>query len=367
MKLTFDQSELLKSVNISMKAVSSKTTMPILECILIDASADRIKFISNDMELGIETIVPGSIIERGRIAVNAKTFSEIIRRLPNSVVTVETVENLVVRITCEKAKFDIPGQDGDTFAYLPVVDRDDSIAITQFTMRQMINQTIFSIAVNENNKMMTGELFELTDGKLRVVALDGHRIAIRTQELGGTFENRKVVIPGKTLQELSRIIDGGLEDPLTIYFSPNHVIFEFGDTMVLSRLIDGEYFNISQMLSNDYMTKMSINKQELIACINRASLLVRESDKMPVVLNIEDGTMQLSINTAVGSMDESMAIEMEGRDIRIGFNPKFLLDALRVIDDETVTMYFIGPVAPCYIRDEEGKYNYLILPVNIAR
>lgn len=367
MKLTFEQSELLKSVNISMKAVSSKTTMPILECILIDASADQIKFVSNDMELGIETIVQGTIIERGIIAVHAKTFSEIIRRLPSSTVTIETNENLVVRITCEKAKFDIPGQAGDTFTYLPIVERKDSIAITQFTLRQMINQTIFSAAVNENNKMMTGELFEIRNNRLRVVALDGHRIAIRTQELGGEPENRKVVIPGKTLQELSRIIDGGLEDPVTIYFSDNHVIFEFNETMVLSRLIDGEYFSIDQMLSSDYETKISIRKQDLISCINRASLLVRESDKMPVILNITEGSMQLSIDTAVGSMDETMDIEIEGKDIRIGFNPKFLLDALRVIDDETVAMYFIGPVAPCYIRDDDGRYNYLVLPVNIAR
>ena len=121
------------------------------------------------------------------------------------------------------------------------------------------------------------------------------------------------------------------------------------------------------MLSNDYETKVTIHKQELINCINRASLLVRESDKMPVILNISDNTMQLSINTAIGSMDEAMDIEMEGKDIRIGFNPKFLLDALRVIDDEDVAMYFIGPVAPCYIRDDEGKYNYIVLPVNIAR
>ena len=367
MKLTFEHQELLKSVNIAMKAVSAKTTMPILECILIDATADQIRFISNDMELGIETIAKGNIIERGMVALHAKTFSEIIRRLPSSIVTIETNEKFLTRITCEKAKFDIPGQDGETFAYLPIVERNASVSITQFTLRQMINQTIFSTAASETNKIMTGELFEMNSGNLRIVALDGHRIAIRMQELGADIENRRVIIPGKTLQELSRIIDGGLEDPVTIYFSDNHVIFEFDQTMVLSRLIDGEYFSVDQMLSSDYETKVTIQKQELINCINRASLLVRESDKMPVILNIGENSMQLSINTVIGSMDEAMDIEMEGKDIRIGFNSKFLLDALRVIDDEVVTMYFIGPVAPCYIRDEEGKYNYIVLPVNIAR
>ena len=367
MKLTFDHTELLKSVNIAMKAVSSKSTMPILECILIDASASEIKFISNDMELGIETVVKGSILERGKIAIDAKTFFEIVRRLPNNIVMLETTENLIVKISCEKSKFDIPGRSADDFAYLPIVDKKDSITITQFSLRQVINQTIFSIAMNENNKLMTGELFEVENNTLKVVSLDGHRIAIRNLALGGECENHRVVIPGKALNEISKILDGGLEDYVTLYFSDNHIIFEFDRTMVLSRLIDGEYFNISQMLSGDYQTKTVVNKQELLSCMNRASLLVKESDKMPVVLNIQDDAIELSISTVMGSMDESIGTVKDGKDMVIGFNPKFMMDALRVIEDDEISIYYLSPIAPCFIKDDNENYIYLILPVNISR
>ncbi|MCR4652489.1 MAG: DNA polymerase III subunit beta [Eubacterium sp.] len=365
MKLIFDQQDLANSVGIVMKAVPSKTTMPILQCILIDASFSQIKFTANDMELGIETIVPGEIAEKGKIALDAKIFSDIVRKLPNSRVTIETNENDVTTITCEKAKFDIPGKSGDDFADLPKIDRNDFISISQLSLREVIRQTIFSTAVNENNKLMTGELFEVSNNKLKVVALDGHRIAIRNLEISSECSPKRVVVPGKTLNEISKILSGEADDLVTIYFSDNYLLFEFNDTVVLSRLIDGEYFKIDQMLSSDYETKIEVNRQEFISCIDRATLLVRESDKMPVIIDITDEQMELQIDSAIGSMDEEIDIEKTGKDITIGFNPKFLLDALRVIDDERVSIFFVNAKAPCFIRDEEGNYIYLILPVNI--
>ena len=365
MKLRFLQADLAESVNIVMKAVPSKTTMPILECILIDASGSEIRLTANDMELGIETVVKGTIEERGKIALDAKILSDIVRKLPNSLVTVETDQRGLTVITCEKAKFDIPGRDAEEFAALPMIEKDDYISLSQFSLREVIRQTIFSIAPNENNKLMTGELFEIRNGILKVVSLDGHRIAIRNLELKSACPDKKVVVPGKTLSEISKILSGEMEDEVRIYFDYNYLLFEFGRTIVLSRLIDGEYFRIDQMLSSDYETKVVINRQAFISSIDRATLLVRESDKMPVILEINDDVMTLQINTVLGSMDEESAITKTGKDITIGFNPKFLLDALRVIDDEEVTLYFINAKAPCFIKDDEGKYIYLILPVNI--
>lgn len=365
MKLIFSQPDILQGINIVSKAVPSKTTMPILECILIDASFGEIRLTANDMELGIETVVKGEIEEKGKIALDAKIFSDIIRKLPNSNITIETDENNIALITCEKAKFNIPGKDGDEFAYLPVIDKKDFITISQFSLKEIIRQTIFSIAVNENNKLMTGELFEIHDNVLKVVSLDGHRIAIRNLELESSCPDKKIVVPGKTLNEISKILSGEMEDEISLYFSENHLLFEFNDTKVLTRLIDGEYFRIDQMLSSDYETKIIINRQEFQNCIDRASLLIRESDKMPVLVDITDGEMNLQIDSSLGSMNESVEIEKTGKDILIGFNPKFLLDALRVIDDETVSIYFVNAKAPCFIRDDNGKYIYLILPVNI--
>ena len=364
MKITCSKSNLVKGVSIVSKAVPSKTTMPILECILIDATTDIIKLTANDMELGIMTEISGDIIDRGMIAIDAKIFSEIVRKLPDNEVTIETLDNLQTVITCEKAKFNIPGQSGDDFTGLPAVEKNESITLTQFTLKEVIRQTIFSIADNDNNKLMTGELFEIIENELKVVSLDGHRISIRNIELKNNYENKKVVVPGKTLQEISKIVPGGVDDDVLIYLTDNHIVFEFDTTTVVSRLIEGEYFRIDQMLSSAYETKVIVNKKELLDCIDRATLLVKEGDKKPIIMNITDGSMELKINSFIGSMNEDIDIEKEGKDILIGFNPKFFIDALRVIDEENVSLYMVNPKAPCFIKDDEGKFIYLILPVN---
>ena len=361
MKIICSKANLLKGVNIVSKAVPTRTTMAILECILIDASAGEIKLTANDMEIGIETIIDGDIIERGIIALDAKIFSEIVRKLPDNDVTIETDATFKTVITCEKAKFNIIGKSGEDFSYIPVIPRNEPVVISQFTLKEVIRQTIFSIADNDNNKLMTGELFEINDNRLKVVSLDGHRISIRNIELKESYEHKKVVVPGKTLME---IIPGSVEDDVQIFITDNHIIFEFERTTVVSRLIEGEYFRIDQMLSTDYETKIVINKRELLDCIDRATLLIKEGDKKPIIMNVTDGNMELKINSFVGSMNEDIEIDKEGRDILIGFNPKFFIDALRVIDEERITLYMVNPKAPCFIRDDNESFIYLILPVN---
>lgn len=366
MKLVCSKLNLLNGVQIVSKAVPNKTTMSILECILINATGNQIKLIANDMELGIETIIEGDIIEKGQIALDAKIFLEIMRKLPDNDVTIETDNSCKTNITCEKAKFNIIGKSGEDFSYLPSIERIDSIVISQFTLKEVVRQTIFSIADNDNNKLMTGELFEINEDILKVVSLDGHRISIRKIELKNTYPSRKVVVPGKTLNEVSKILSGDSEKDVSIFFTGKHIVFEFDKTTVVSRLIEGEYFKIDQMLSSDYETKVSINKRELLNCIDRATLLVKEGDKKPIIIHITDGNMELKINSTVGSMNEEIDITKQGKDIMIGFNPKFMIDALKVIDDEEIDIYLVNPKAPCFIRDMKEKYIYLILPVNFT-
>ena len=172
---------------------------------------------------------------------------------------------------------------------------------------------------------MTGELFEIEENDLKVVSLDGHRISIRNIELKNNYSHKKVVVPGKTLQEVCKILPGSAEDEVSIFLTDNHIVFEFENTTVVSRLIEGEYFKIEQMLSSDYETKVKINKRELLDCIDRATLLVKEGDKKPIIMNITDGTMELKINSFIGSMNEDIGIAKEGKDILIGFNPKFFI------------------------------------------
>lgn len=367
MKILFNKASLLQGVNIVLKAVPSRTTMPILECILIDATANEIKFTTNDMELGIETKVEGEILERGKIAIDAKMFSDIVRKLPDNEVMIETDENFNSIITCEKAKFNISSKSGDDFSYLPFIEKDKYITISQFGLKEVIRQTIFSISDNESKKLMTGELFEVNNNLLKVVSLDGHRISIRKVEIEGNGNTMKVVVPGKTLIEISKILSNEVEDKVNIFFTGNHILFEFGNTIVVSRLIEGEYFKIEQMISSDYETKVVINKKEFLNCIDRATLLVKEGDKKPIIINITDGCVELKVTSPLGSMNEEIDITKEGKDILIGFNPKFLIDALRVIDDEEINIYLVNSKAPCFIRDNEEKYTYLILPVNFLQ
>lgn len=366
MKIVCTKSNLLSGVQIVSKAVPSKTTMSILECILIDSRNGEIKLTANDMELGIETTIEGDILEKGMIALDAKIFLEIVRKLPDNEIVIETDDFYKTSITCEKAKFNIIGKSGEDFSYLPEIEKIDHVMVSQFTLKEVIRQTIFSISDNDNNKLMTGELFEINNNTLKVVSLDGHRISIRKIDLKNHYDNKKVVVPGKTLSEISKILPGDMDKDVNIFFTDKHILFEFEQTVVVSRLIEGEYFNIDQMLSSDYETKVKINKKELLSCIDRATLLVKEGDKKPVIINITDNYMQLKMNSTVGSMDEEIDITKEGKDLMIGFNPKFLIDALRVIEDEEVDLYMVNPKAPCFIRNAEESYIYLILPVNFT-
>lgn len=364
MNIICQKSDLIEGINIAMKAVPARSTMNILECIVVEAKDGIIKMIANDLEIGIETIIHGDIREEGSIAINAKVFSEIIRKLPDLDVHIEVDHNYSMNIVCGKAKFTISVRGSEEFPFLPNIYKENNVNISQFTLKDVIRQTVFSISDNENNKLMTGELFEIHGEEFKVTSLDGHRISIRKIRLNQSYPDVKVVIPGKTLNEISKILSGGLEDEVQMFFTDKHVLFEFDNTIVLSRLIEGEYYKIDQMLSNDYETKLHINKRELFECIDRTTLLIKESDKKPVIMDIKDDVMKMNMNTTVGSMDEELDIQKEGKDIMIGFNPKFIMDALRVIDDEEIDMYLFNPKAPCFIKDKEETYIYLILPVN---
>ena len=366
MKIICHKNALQKGVTIVSKAVSNKTTMPILECILIRAEHGVITMTANDMELGIETTIDGIIEEDGILALEAKILSELVRRLPDNDVTVTSDTNYSTVITCEKARFNIPGRSGDDFAYLPTIESGNQLKISQFTLKEIIRQTIFSIDENASNKQMAGELIEVKNDELRIVSLDGHRISIRKIQLKESFAPIRVTVPGKTLNDVSKILQGDAEAEVTLSFTHNHVMFQFDDTIVVSRLVDGQYFKIDQMLNSDHETEIIVNKRELLSCIDRATLLIKESDKKPIIMNVTDSCMEVKLKSAMGSMNEEIALEKNGKDIMIGFNPRFLMDALRVIDDEVVHIYMINAKAPCYIRDETQSYIYLILPVTFS-
>lgn len=364
MKFTCNKSDINEAINIVLKAVPGKTTMPILECVVIEAADNELKLTTNDMSLGIETRLSANIEEEGIILVNAKMISEIIRKLPDEDVYFEADNNENILLFCGKAKFNLSGKNHEEFPMLPKIEKEKKIVIFQFTLKEMIRQTIFSISNNENNRILTGELFEITGDEFKIASLDLHRVSIRKIQLKESYDEIKAVIPGKTLSEVSKILTGGMEDEVEIYFTKNHVLFELGKTIIISRLIEGNFYNINQMLTNDYETKVTVNKRELLDCIDRATLLLREAENKPVIMNVKNDEIKMEMNTKIGSMDENIGIQKKGKDLRIAFDPKFLIDVLRVIDEEEVNLYLFNSKAPCFIRDD-NSYIYLILPVNL--
>lgn len=366
MKITLQKQAFMKGVNIVSKAVPAQTTMAILQCILIDASESKIKLIANDMELGIETIVEGTIVERGIIAIDAKFLTDLVRKLPDNEVTIQSDASMKTTFNCGSLEISVVGKPGDDFSYIPTVTRNTPVVISQLSFRDIVRQTIFATATNETNKILTGELFEISNNLLKVSALDGFRVAMRQITLKEETPDNKVIIPAKSLKEIIKVMDGGIDDMVNIYISNNHVIFEFDETTIVSRNIDGEFIDVNRIIGNVGNIKVSIDRKKMLESIDRTTLLVKEGDKRPIIIDLKDRFMEIMITSYLGHLDEKIEIIKEGNDIKIGFNPKLLIDTLRVIDEDSIDIYFNEASKPCFITDSSDTFKYIVLPVNFT-
>lgn len=366
MIIKVDRNVFSDGIDIVSKAVASKTSLPILECILIEAEKNRIKLTANNKEIGIETTIEGIIIEDGMAAVEAKLFSGIIRKMPEGEITIDTSDSVSAVITNGDVKISIPFKSGKDFITLPDVSDDKKIRISQYSLREIINQTRFSISDSDANIIMTGENFSVKDNCLTAVSIDGRRISLRKIELKGANEDINVTIPGKTLNELIKIINGGIDDEVVINVSGSNVMFRFGNTKVVSRTIEGEYFKISRFMTIDQSVSIEVNRRNLIDAIERTLILIQDNDKKAIIISIkDDNKLYIRVDTNIGSLNESVDVAKEGGEIIAGFNNRYLLDALNAISDETVKIYFNNSKTPCLIKDDEETYTYVILPINI--
>ena len=367
MKITCFKNDLLSGINIANRAVSSRTTLPILECFLIEATENEISITTNDNDMAIKTSIIGSVEKPGKIAIDARILSDIVRKLPDNVIVIESDVTNKIKINCESSEFNLKGHDANEFPDIPETGKLSEIVLSEFTLKELIRQTIFSIAVNDTNTVMRGECFEVKENTVKLTSLDGHRISIRKEEVISSSNDVKVIVPGKVLKEISVIIGGEVSEKVNISVDKTFVKFEFGHTSVVSRLIDGEYFNVERMISNDYETEIKVNKNDLFNEIDRASTLTKESEKKPIIMEINENNLFLELTSSLGSMYGRTDISKEGKDLTIGFNPRFFIDSLKAIDDEEISIYFINSNSPCFIKDSEEKYIYIILPVNINR
>jgi DNA polymerase-3 subunit beta len=362
MKLTCLKESLLEGLNIVSNAVSAKTTMPILSCIQVEAG-DVLKLTANDLEIGIECIVDANIVRPGAVAVDAKVFSEIVRNLPDSEIFIEVKGDNLVVIDCEGSHFEKKGRSVEGFPALPEMIPEYSFQIQQNTFRDMIRQTVFAIGTDEYRPILTGSLLEYKNGDLYMVAIDGYRVAIRTERIAKEIPNVRVVIPGKTLNDMLRILQNS-EDVIDVFVSRKQIVFADSKFRMLSRTIDGEYMNYDNIIPVQYDTRVTVPTARLVAGMERAQLVIMEekSTKCPIRIKIEGDKLLITANTETGMVKDEILAEVEGPDMEIDFNVRYFLGALRSIDDASVVVSFNGSLHSATIRPLEGaKFAYMLL------
>lgn len=369
MKIICDKEKILKAINSVTKAVASKTTMPILEGILIQTNDKEVKLTTYDLEIGIEYIIEAEVEEQGATVVNAIMFSEIIRKLPDTDIKIYINDNNLLVIECEGSLYKLATMNPNEFPELPQINIENSIELEQNALKEMIRKTIFAVSTEENRPIFTGCLFEVVDNKLNLVAVDGFRLAWKTKYLQTKVNNFSAVIPGRTLNEINKIILDSF-DTIQIGIAKNQALFEMENCKIVTRLLDGEFLNYSNVIPSMWDTRIRVNKNIMQNCFERVSLIssssIEKEKKYPVKVSIDIGKVIISCTNQTGDAKEEMYVSTEGKNLEAGFNPKYFLDAFRAIDDEEVFIDFGTSISPCIIRPvDNGDYIYMILPIRM--
>lgn len=363
MKAIILKQNLQEAINIVQKAILPKATLPILEGVFIEAD-EKLKLVGNNFDLSIEYNISADIMEKGSIVVNSRIFGDIIRKLPDAPVLIEVFEGNKVRIECLNSYFEIKGMESDSYPLPPLVEKEISFEISQGALKELIRQTIFAVGTDENRKIMTGCLIEVENGEIRVVALDGFRMAVSNLIIKEDIIF-KVVVPGKNMNEILRILETS-DDPVTVALSGNLISFIFEECRISSSVLDGEFMNYRNYIPSQFETVITVNTKDLAESLERASLITSDDKRYPVKFNINDEEMVVSSTADIGMSKEQVKIENTGLPLQIGFNPRYFLDALKVISDENVKISFTSSIGPCIMTAvDHDRYLYLILPVRI--
>jgi len=363
MNFSCNKQDLMEAIATVQKAVMTKATVPILEGIYIEAG-ENLKLVGNCFDMGIEFYVNADIKEKGSIVINSRMFGDIVRGLPDSEIFIHQKENFVVVIECNNSYYEIKGLSAYGFPMLPEIEEKNKISVQQSALRDMIRKTIYAISDDEKTKILTGSLIEAADGELTMVSLDGFRLAVAKTVIKEDV-GFKAVIPGRNLGEIYKILDQ-TDEKVKITISVNQALFEFENCKIVSKLLDGEYMNYRSFIPEKFETQIEVNVKEFTKGIERASLIMSEENKYPVKIIIEDDNMLITSSTKFGISKEQIDVNANGSNITIGFNPRYLLDSFRVIEDEKVEVYFSSPVGPCVVKPiQSDKFTFMILPVRI--
>lgn len=364
MKIVCDSARLAKACSNVQRTVSNKSTIPAIEGILIDALGDNVRLTGYDLEVGTETYIPSEVEENGSIILNAKNLCDILRMVPDDTVSIESDERNICKIKSGETEYSIIGTASDEYPDLPQVSSGFPIVINQALLKDMIRKTIFSVSTSERNPVHSGVKFEIDEGKIVLVAVDGARLAIRREEIDYSGEAVSFVVPSKTLGEVIKLSDDD-EGVYTISVGKRHICFEVGEYKIISRLLEGNFIDYKAAIPLSATTSVIAPTKRLIECVERTSLIITDRSS-PVRCTIENDLIKLSTVTSIGTANDKMVAEIEGNDVEIGFNSKFVLDALKACETDDVKLELNSSNQPILILPTQGdKFLFLVLPVRI--
>jgi DNA polymerase-3 subunit beta len=365
MKFTCMQNNFLEVILTVQKAVSARSSTPILEGILIETEKDVLKLVGTNLELGIQSYMEANIIQEGSVVLPSRLLSEVIRKLPDAEIEVTVSDNNAVRGACLNSNVTLQGFPADEYPSLPEISENQPIEISKMLLSNMIRETVFAVAVDEARPILTGALLEVEEKNVTMVCLDGYRLALRRGMLEVPHEDLRVIIPGKSLVEVGKILDDD-DQTISITVSDRHVLFDLGLTRIISRVLEGEYINYKQIIPEDYKTRVKVDTKILSSSIDRASLIAREGKNNLIKLSLQDQKMVITSNSETGQVYEEVPLLLEGKDLEIAFNARYFMDMLKVIEDQEMCLDFTTGISPCVVRPIKGSnFTYLLLPVRI--
>ena len=366
LRFSCEKALLQSAVNTVSRAVAAKSSIPALEGILVEGS-DRLTMSGYNMQTGIRTAFEAEVHEEGRIVLNARLFGEIIRKLPDDLVVFAADEKYMVRLTCGDASFEIMGLSAEDYPELPEVDDEYSVAIQQGTLKAMINQTSFAVSTNETRPIHTGSLFEINEQGLTMVSVDGFRLALRREPLdraeGGAF---KFVAPGSALNEVEKICEDS-DEKVTIIQGKRHLLFEAGATQLICRRLEGDFLDYKNAIPRNNPIRLTVDTKTMLGSLDRVSVVISEKLKSPVRCVFENGRVLLSAKTGAGEAKDICPLDGDGNGLEIGFNNRYLMDALRYAPADAVTLELNTSISPAVIvpADGEESFLYMVLPVRL--
>jgi DNA polymerase-3 subunit beta len=365
MKFTCDRQKLNEAVLNVQRAVSSKSSIPALEGILLTAKTNAVQLCGFDLEIGMTTEIEADVEEEGSIVVGAKLFGDIVHRLPAQKVTFSADDKQITQIKSGEAKFSITGISAEEYPEFPKINSEKSAKLPSKILKGMIRQTIFAVAENDAKPVYTGTLFEISDGKVRLVSVDGYRLAIREEKVSDK-EKASFVVPGKTLNEVMKLLSDS-DDEVELLIGMRHIMFHIGNYTVISRLLEGDFLDWHAAIPKESSTEVRVSVPEFISSLERVSLLITERLRSPARCTFSsDGSIRLSCATAIGRANDRLPATISGNKVEIGFNNHYMLDALRNTECDEVRISLNGPLSPITIRPCEGdSFLFLVLPVRL--